>query len=368
MPLPDMPHATRSAMIRYKPPFRYCLRVTLAGILALCLAQFLNFPLRGLWAVLTAIVVTQVGGGASISAVFEYVVGTVVGAIYAGVVSILVPHASLGALAWVLTLTVAPLALAAALDPIFKIAPFTAAIVLLVSTGFQESPVESAIYRVLEVLVGGVSVLAVSFLILPEQAYGRGIRSAMSILERLAQLLPQLTSGFRQPLDTREAVRLQEGLAGAIAEFESIAAATKMERRTYPHSAPDLSPLSRTLLRLRHDLAMVERAAAEPMPPQILDRLGPLLNEISESISVWLRTCAAALGERREPAPPGAIENLLAEYKKVFSDLRKQGLVDQLPNLESERLFALAFALEQLHRNLCDLQRCVREAGAAPGV
>src|SRR5262245_21270562 len=89
---------------------RFCLRMTVSTISAFALAQIFTIPLHGLWAVLTAVVVTQMSVGGSLGATAEYVIGTVCGAIYASIIGFLVPHATAIALVAVLALTVAPLA------------------------------------------------------------------------------------------------------------------------------------------------------------------------------------------------------------------------------------------------------------------
>ena len=66
-----------------KAALRFCARVTIAAILAFTLMQFWSLPLRGLWAVLTAVVVMQTSVGASLRATTEYVIGTLFGAVYA---------------------------------------------------------------------------------------------------------------------------------------------------------------------------------------------------------------------------------------------------------------------------------------------
>ena len=99
--------------------------MTVAAVLAFALAQVWNLPLHGLWAVLTAVVLTQISVGGSLHATTEYVMGTIAGAIYAGGVGVLVPHTTTIALAGVLALTIAPLAYAAAVKPSFRVASFT---------------------------------------------------------------------------------------------------------------------------------------------------------------------------------------------------------------------------------------------------
>ncbi len=45
--------------------------------------------------------------------------------------------------------------------------------------------------------------------------------------------------------------------------------------------------------------------------------------------------------------------------------MRRAGLTATLPGDTAERFFALGFALEQMHNNCKDLERCVAEWGEA---
>ena len=60
-------------------------------------------------------------------ATVDYLVGTLGGAVYAGVVAVLVPHSNDVSLAGVLALAVAPLAFLGAVYPSFSVAPLTGA-------------------------------------------------------------------------------------------------------------------------------------------------------------------------------------------------------------------------------------------------
>ena len=51
------------------------IRVTFAALVALALAQFSQLPLP-LWAVLSAVIVTQMSVGRSLKAAFDYLAGT----------------------------------------------------------------------------------------------------------------------------------------------------------------------------------------------------------------------------------------------------------------------------------------------------
>src|SRR3984885_7218814 len=98
------------------------IRITIAALAALVLAQLLQLPLP-LWAVMTAVIVTQMSVGRSLKTSFDYLVGTVGGAIYGGAVGFLIPHSDQVALLAVLAIAVAPLALIAAINPRFSVAP-----------------------------------------------------------------------------------------------------------------------------------------------------------------------------------------------------------------------------------------------------
>jgi uncharacterized membrane protein YccC len=154
----------------YRARLRFCWRMTIAAVLAFAVAQFLAAPLHGLWVVLTALVVPQMSAGESVRATVEYVVGTFGEAVYASAVAVLLPHTATIAMAGVLALSIAPLAYAATLYPSFRVAPFTAVIVLLISIKLGEGPIASAFYRLVEVALGGAVAVAVSAFMLPEQS------------------------------------------------------------------------------------------------------------------------------------------------------------------------------------------------------
>jgi uncharacterized membrane protein YccC len=356
--------AWTSARVRLKPyrvQLRFCLRMTVAALLAFALAQVWNIPLHGLWAVLTAVVVTQMSLGGSLHATTEYVLGTIGGAIYAASIAVLIPHTTALALAGVLALTIAPLAYAAAVSPRFRVAPFTGAIVLLISGQLGEGPVESALYRLLEVAIGGGVAVVVSLLVLPERAHGLGLEAAARILDLLARLLLKLLAGFTQSLDVAETTRMQQEAGRALAAFQAIAAEAKSERTINLVAEPDPAPLARTLLRLRHDVVIIGRAAAPPLPEEFAKRLGPPLARVAECTSKYLQESASALASRRAPPPLKPMEDALAAYNAEIAALRGEGLTRTLTIAGAEQLFTLGFALEQMHQNLADLERCVQE-------
>jgi uncharacterized membrane protein YccC len=356
MPL-NLPVQLRPRMTQ----LRLGLRVTVAVLAAFVVAQFLAVPLGGLWAVLTALIVTQMSVGGSLKATIEYVVGTLGGAVYAGAIAALIPHDNELALLAVLALALGPMALLAAMNPSFRAAPFTAAVVVLGATTTHTGPIGSAIYRVLEVALGAAAAIVVSLLVLPARAHVLVASAAARMLDLMAQALPGLLAGFLRPRDAAQVRATHDGIAEALAQVDTRAGEARREQMSYLSAEPDPGPLLRTLLRLRHDLVMVGRAAAVPLPARFHTRLGPLLTRFGEAAGEYLRASGAALKAGREAPAPDAVETALDAFADELAAMRREGLTRDLPTDDVERIFTLGFALEQLRRNFDDLARCLTE-------
>jgi uncharacterized membrane protein YccC len=351
----------------YRAQLRFCLRTTVAGLLALMVARSFNFPLHGLWAVLTAVVVTQVSVGGSLRATTEYVVGTLSGAVYAAAIGVLIPHTTVISQAGVLALAVAPLSLAAAINPSFRVAPFSAVIVLLIGGELGETPIVAAVTRVLEVAVGGAVAMVVSLLVFPERAHKLGLGAAAKTLRQMADVLPKLSAGCQRDIDAAEIARLQDDLGRSVTAFQSLAAEAKHERIVTLTRNPEPAPLSRTLLRLRHDLVILARAAARPLPEALAQRLGPLIARVATTASEFLRESATALVEHCDPPPLAPADAALTAFDSEVVALRSEGLTRAVSTDEVERLFALGFALDQLFRDCADLAQRVQEYAQGEG-
>jgi hypothetical protein len=335
-------------------------RVTVAalGALAIALAFGLRLPL---WAVLTSIIVTQMSVGRSLKATRDYLIGTIGGAIYGGAIAVLIPHNGEGALLAVLVIAVAPLAFIAAVNPSLNAATVTAIIVLLVPTMNHIDPLASAIDRVLEVAVGAITGLAVSFLVLPSRAHGQIRTRAAQALELMASALSELLSGLTRGLDNNALHELQDGIGAALVSINAIGAEAERERAAKLSSGPDTGPLLRTILRLRHDLVMIGRASVVPLPVELQTPLAAPLAGVSYAISGYLRTAAAALRTGRGAPAIWPVQSALETYAVAVASVRSEGLTRGLAGDIVERFYALGFSLEQMRQNLKDLERCVSD-------
>ncbi len=351
----------RDRLRDWGPRLRYCLRVTVAALAAFAITKSLSFPLHGLWAVLTAIIVSQVSVGGSVGATIEYNIGTLGGALYAAAVGLAIPHSTPVSQAVALAVSVAPMSVAAAMSSSFRVAPFSAVLVLLIGTELGESPIVSATTRVAEVAIGGAVAIAVSLLVLPERAHALGLGAAGRIMNQMADLLPKLLARASRQSDKVQIALAQNNLGAAVTRFQGLAEEAKRERLVSIVRNPDPAPLSRTLLRIRHDFIILGRATVEPFPDSLGRRLDPPLKQFSDQATAHLRGCSAELVSRA-PAPSIApTEAALSAYDAAIAPIRNEGPELALATDEIERLFALGFALEQLCRDLADLAQRVED-------
>src|SRR5665213_2586793 len=240
-------------------------------------------------------------------------------------------------------------------------AVLTAIIVLLLPAMSHGNPLDSAIDRVLEVAVGAITGLAVSFLVLPSRAHSQIRLSAARVLELLAAVLDQLLSGLTRGRDNDTLHSLQDGIGTAIAALNALGAEAERERAAKLSSGPDTGPLLRTILRLRHDIVIIGRASVVPLPVELLARLAAPLAAVSGATTEYLKTIAAALRSGRGAPAIWPVQSALEAYAAAVAAVRAEGLTRGLSGDVIEHFFALGFSLEQMRQNLKDLERCVSD-------
>jgi uncharacterized membrane protein YccC len=266
-----------------------------------------------------------------------------------------------------LIIALVPLTLVAALWPNYRIAPLTAVIVLLTPGALQLGPVDSTFYRIVEITVGSFVGLGVSLALLPARAHRLVISAAARALSLLADLLGDWLAVLAGGQDKTRITHLQDDIRAAMARLEIVAGEAHQERRTYLTHEFDPDPLVRAIFRLRNDVVMIGRAAAEPLPEPIVVRMHAPFEQISQAAQHFLRTCADALRERKNPPALDAAEQALAKFTATIEELRREGATRALPVENIGRLHALGFTLEQLRRNLDDFRNRVVECARAAG-
>ena len=151
------------------------------------------------------------------------------------------------------------------------------------------------------------------------------------MLDLMAQGLPDLFAAFTRNRSETEIRRIQDGIGRSFARLETIAAEASHERISFLATQPELGPLLRTLLRLRHDLVIVGRASATPLPEAFRKRLGPVLDAVARITADYLRQCGERLSARRAPPTLDATEAALDHFAQTIEELRREGLTKSLP-------------------------------------
>jgi len=333
---------------------RHGLRIAAAGLLSFALANALGLP-QSYWAVFTAVLVVQGSVGGSWKASIDRLLGTLLGAVYGAAIATLVPHDDPIMLGVALAVSLTPLALLAAFNPSYRVAPITAVILLLGSSSATEGPFVAALLRTVEVALGGFVALAVSLFVLPARAHALMGNAANRVLQRLAELLSDLIEGLLTESDKATILAHQDAVRVALTALENISDEAARERRNYLADDADPEPVTRTLRRVRHDLVLIGRVAAEPLPEELRPALNPPLEVFSSEARMFLRAIGQSFAQRIAPPSPDAFAAAL------------HGLLNRLEAIRGdERIVALRFALEQLEQNLTDLERRAEEFARVP--
>lgn len=345
---------------RQRVALRLSFRMTIAGVIAFALGHLLGFE-QVFWAVLTAIIVMQASLGGSLKATLDRFFGSLGGAAWGVGVALVVPHHTLVWLGVALAIAVALPALVAALRPSYRVAPITAAIVLLSPLASRLELVKSAIDRMLEIGLGSLIALVVAIVVLPARAHGLLAATAARTLELMVDLAAMLFSGLSTPVDQEAVQVLHDRIRLALSRCDAAADEALRERTHYLSDAPHPGPLARTLRRVRNDLVMIGRLSGEPLPEPVAQRLAPSIGRVAEEFVGFLRGSARALEARTASPSLDGMAAARAEFDATLAELRRENVLRALPDEALPRLFGLQFALEQLIHNLEDLAARVRE-------
>jgi len=348
---------------------RLVLRTTLAGLITFTLAHVLELP-QAIWAVLTSVLIMQASVGGSLQASLDRMLGTVAGAIWGVSMTLAIPHREALALGLPLAVALAPMALLAALKPNYRVAPVTAIIVLLSTTGAQLGPVHYAVDRVLEIGLGCLVGIAVSLLVLPARAHGLLTEAAGEVILALRDLLELLLQDMTRSPDGTALAAIHLRLSQALSRVEGFVADVKRERANRLTDAPDAEPVARNLRRLRHDLTAIGRTVAQPLPEPARQCLAEATRNLRLAVSDYLAGSAASIGGRRAPPSLDSVDKALLAFRDSMDRLRQSGTLRELAIEEVERVLSLAFALQQLRGNLGDLADRIAEhaKSASPAI
>jgi len=337
----------------HRPQLRLALRITVAGLLAYVLC-----PLFGLAqsypAVLTAVIVMQASVGASLKAMMDRFLGSLGGALWAVGALLALQHFNQFSTGVVLAVALVPLAILAAFKPAYRTAP-TTAVILLLTTSSVAGPFASAIQRMLGIGVGSVAALVVTLLIVPARTHGAFAEKAGRAVSTMSELASILLKGLSETGNPDTIQRLHDDIRKTIGQAEALADEVQRERATYLAPAPDPLPMCRALRRLRNDLAMVGRIMSEPFPDSIRSALSDVTTATGFAIVRFLESSSKAITRQQHAPSLDPCEMEIARFASTLTELRRRGLLRELPDETVGQVFGLAFTIEQLHQNLKEL-------------
>jgi uncharacterized membrane protein YccC len=345
---------------RHRPEMRLSLQMTIAGLTAFAAAHLLGLG-QVYWAVLTAVIVLQATVGGSLKASLDRFFGTIGGAIWGVAVSVSVPHATVPMMGLALAIALIPLAVVVALWPRYRVAPVTAAIVLL-GTPDQSGVIVNAAERVLEIGLGSIVALAVALAISPARAHFLLFAAARDALLLMRDLLALLLNGLESDCDRDAALGFHDRIRLAVERANTIAEEVSRERASRLADTPDPEPLVRNLRRLSHDLVTISRVLSTALPETLRPRLAGPAKALSAAFGAAVGGIGDALVTATPPPSLDGVAAAIAEYQTAMRALRSEGVTRSLTDDDVERVFGLAFALEQMCRNLNELASRTREA------
>lgn len=281
-------------------------------------ATLLHLP-EPYWAVITSFVIMQGSLGGTVRASLERLAGTVCGALLGGASGWVVERYG-GSGMWAFVCLVPVLSLVSVKWQGFRLAPITAAIVMLAAPP-GHSPLVVAAARTLEIAFGCVVGIGVSHFIFPDRARTLMAETGRALLRCLAELAGAYLSGA-----SSDAIdQLGDKARALMVRLSAAADAEASERRVRLLHGPQAFPLVRSLRRLRYDVAVLARAVAVDPAPE-----GPAL---ANGVAQTLRGAAAMFEGAPAPtldaldaaiaavAPTGPLSFALATMRRDMEDL-----------------------------------------------
>ena len=346
------------------PRLRLAIQTTVAACLSYAIVDALGLQ-QGFWAVMTAILVTQVNVGASLALAADRLLGSLLGVIVGGGVAVALADAQELKFAG-LAVTVLVLGFFSARRPSLRIACVTAAIVVLGDPRLGP-PIASAESRMIEVVVGTVVAILTTLIIFPSRAGPSFAAHVTHTFTPLFEVLRDvLAAAVGGPLDIEAMGAQGTRIRAAFAAGDTLAREARLEVAGYIADSPDPEAILRALRRLWHTEIMLLRSVAQPLPEKAVQILGPSIETLRgavNEVAVHLAAPATAY------APPNLaeVESALAAIEHRTEEMRARGETRDLPMDDIIRLMAFDFALGQLRLNLRDIAERAPELAAFAG-
>ncbi len=350
-----------TGFLERKAEARHAVRIVVAVLAAYLIYVAFALP-QGYWAVFTTLIIIQASIGGTVGAAVDRMYGTVLGAVVGGLADGLAPHTPLGR-GVALAIASAITAYVAMLRPNMKVAPVTAAIMLLSSAG-KLDPLHAAIYRVIEIALGSVIGVAVTLLVFPTRSRTVVSMRTVEVLRRVAELLGHYVD-WLETFEVEPAADLHplhDSIRNGIVAVEAAVADTERERTVrlgYHHLSP---ATPRTLWRIRSEAVTMGRALRAPWPPEVRVQLSSAGRAMLEAEAAMLLACVTALKRRTTVEHPPELAEAHDAFQEAVASLRRERVTHDLTFDTIGSVFSFAFALESLYAHLGDMADRIDES------
>ncbi|HWL70123.1 MAG TPA: FUSC family protein [Geminicoccus sp.] len=331
--------------------WRLAVRLMTSALAAHVLVHLLGLP-QGYWAVITAIIVIQSNVGGSLKAARDRLLATLLGALCGLLAVVMLPPSGPAGIGTFL-LALIPTTLASAANPIFRIAPVTAAMMLMSPSHLP--PLELGFERVLEIALGGVVGIGVALTVLPARAH-RDLRdAARDVLGQMALMFEPLLNGLSGARD-EAALRLRHRkIRTMIVKLEGLAEEARRERLARLTEERDPDALVAIIRRLHTSFLLLGRATLRPLPEAAAAILDKPLRDAAAGLRDDLTAVAQAVVRREPPPDPARVDTALRLIDESLGELRAAGVMRTLTIEQLQSLYAVAFAFGQFRRDLIEL-------------
>ena len=335
------------------PRVRLAIQTAVAAGAAFGFATYFALP-QGYWAVVTAMLVVQASVGASLGLAMDRLLATVLGATVGGIVLAVFGEAPV-IVGPLLIVCVAGLTFVAAQRPSLRLAPVSAAIVILADLQ-SGTPLASAANRVVEIGVGALIAVIVSVLVFPS-------RAGQSLAKQVGGVLPIFGEHLRgtigvalgQMRTEAEFIALNARVRVALGAAETLVREAQREIAGHVASHADPAAVVRTMRRLWYTQMMAARAARQPLPPPAQAILEPSLVAVREAACAAIDGLGQSYRDGVALPPLEEVEAALAQFNAGVFALRQSGVMKEMATEDVAQIFSLAFALGQIGQNLRDL-------------
>jgi len=346
--------------LKFTPPmWKAGVQVAVAGVVAFLIAHYTKLP-QGYWAVITAVMIVQASIGASINAAADRIVSTSVGTIIGYLVAVSVPSTFVGTVAG-LFIALVPLAMMAAKNPSYRIAPLTAAI-LFIAAPSHASVFLSGLHRVIEITIGSVIGVAVAFLVFPSRAETTLRKEAGKAIALLAELFTLEVEGLDHPDDKAGKDQIAATKAQLGKHYRTIDTLTKAVEKEQQSrlSEGQIDPrrLGRDLQRLNAAVTFLPSVKHLERPEDGTETLAAPLQTVSAATRDYLDALASAVIDGTEPPPLDNLRKVYAQFSEEAAAARQAATQDK--SFQERRqvegfIAAFKFALDQVPNSLEDL-------------